>query len=73
MGLDVLIVDTTGNKGTTAFHIYELYNNLWYKVSSTVSHAGRPIFILQHIGLVLSCQIQDDLSLYYNTAVYICL
>ena len=48
----MLFVYTTGNKGTTAFCMSQLYNKLWYS------------FMVK--GLVLSCQIQDDLSVYYN-------
>ena len=47
----MLLVHNTGNKGTTAFSMYQ--------------HTTVVVFI-NGIGLVLSCQIQDDLSLYYN-------
>ena len=47
----MLLVHNTGNKRTTAFYMYQ--------------HTTVVVFTYG-MGLVLSCQIQDDLSLYYN-------
>ena len=50
-GTDCAVVHicNTGNKGTTAFCMYQLYNiflnSLWYRVSSILSNTGGPISI----------------------------
>ena len=48
----MLIVNTIGNKGTAAFCIYPPCKQF--------------VGFIYGIRLVVSCQIQDDLSLYYN-------